>query len=134
MTAPVYICNGANAACRGQQEHGRPCLHARLHREYNGCGDGYPSICRSHGRRIARCLPHRAAPMRECNRRALDILIERGPVSLAWLGDGLWGNRSRKPQTWCRPAGAVAARLVKAGLAYWVRDGRGRRWMAARGG
>ena len=71
--------------------------------------------------------------MTECEHKAVDLLIARGPMSLAWLGDGLWGNASRAPQTWCRPAGAVAARLVKAGRAYWVTDATGRRYLAAGG-
>ena len=42
------------------------------------------------------------------------LLRERGPLTLTQIGESLWGGKRRR-QSYARPAGAMVARMVKAG-------------------
>lgn len=42
------------------------------------------------------------------------LLKERGPLTLTQIGESLWGGK-RNRQSYARPAGAMVARMVKAG-------------------
>ena len=42
------------------------------------------------------------------------LLRERGPLTLTEIGESLWGGKRRR-QSYARPAGAMVARMAKAG-------------------
>lgn len=56
------------------------------------------------------------------------------PLSAATLGNEVWGRQTRKPQHWCRPAGAVLHRMERKGLVCHHITRHGIRWVAIREG
>lgn len=54
----------------------------------------------------------------DAQRRMMLILDDEG-AGPGYLGEKLWGNGYRSPQSYARPAGSVLRALERKGLAQW---------------